>query len=445
MNNPTPRTIALFPWGDWIEDFLDSIQLSLQEFCDEMSGGWLFGYIEALKLEGIQTVIVCVSAQVDVVTYQIHKPTGAKIYVFPAPRLHRWVRQKMVNPYGWNVQETFGPHSVFQRPLLSILRDMAAYLATPMGAIAQILRQENCTAILCQEYEYARFDICILLGKRLGLPVFATFQGGNFQLSRIEGLLRPHTLRASAGLIVPSQVEIERLQQTYGLPSSAIAQIFNPLDQKLWQGDRAENPATIRHQTRTALQLPQDAKVVVYHGRMELYRKGLDVLLDAWAQLCHTYAEENWWLLLVGTGSDAKVIGDRIAQLPKPTVRWINEYVLDRDLMRRYLMAADLYTLPSRHEGFPVAPLEAMACGLPVVATDAPGVADILLENGASMGGIVVPREQPEALGEAIAHLLRNEETRLELKQKALHRIETHFSLKTVGKRLGELILSQEQ
>jgi starch synthase len=40
----------MLPWGDVIEDFLDGIGLSLDEFCDDMTGGWLFGYVGALSV-----------------------------------------------------------------------------------------------------------------------------------------------------------------------------------------------------------------------------------------------------------------------------------------------------------------------------------------------------------------------------------------------------------
>ncbi|MDQ1387939.1 MAG: hypothetical protein QOF56_1393, partial [Acidobacteriaceae bacterium] len=45
--------IAILPWGDFIEDFLDAIGVSLEEFSSKMTGGWLFGYVEALRLQGI--------------------------------------------------------------------------------------------------------------------------------------------------------------------------------------------------------------------------------------------------------------------------------------------------------------------------------------------------------------------------------------------------------
>jgi hypothetical protein len=44
------RSVVILPWGNDIEDFLDPIGLSLEQFCGEMTGGWLFGFSEALKL-----------------------------------------------------------------------------------------------------------------------------------------------------------------------------------------------------------------------------------------------------------------------------------------------------------------------------------------------------------------------------------------------------------
>ena len=51
-------TVALVPWGDVWEDFLDKVGVSLDEFCTEMTGGWLFGYVDALDRVGIRTVLV---------------------------------------------------------------------------------------------------------------------------------------------------------------------------------------------------------------------------------------------------------------------------------------------------------------------------------------------------------------------------------------------------
>jgi glycosyltransferase involved in cell wall biosynthesis len=84
-------------------------------------------------------------------------------------------------------------------------------------------------------------------------------------------------------------------------------------------------------------------------------------------------------------------------------------------------------------EGFPVAVVEAMACGLPVVATDISGVRDAL---GDEPTGLVVPREDVQALAAAIGRLLDDELLRRLLGERARQRAESEFSLQTVGSRL---------
>jgi starch synthase len=189
---------------------------------------------------------------------------------------------------------------------LAILKDIAPYLATPLTGLARELRRENCQAILCQEYEYPRFDACVLLGQLMRLPVFGTFQGGNWQMSRLEKPLRPMTLWAGAGSIVATQTEVERVRNKYGLPAAKLARIFNPLDLAMWE-------PIDRNEARAALGIPEGARVVVYHGRIELQPKGLDVLVDAWLQVCSDRPRRDLRLLLVGMGSDADELRRLIA------------------------------------------------------------------------------------------------------------------------------------
>jgi len=89
----------------------------------------------------------------------------------------------------------------------------APYCATPLPSLYRQIKKYNCTAILCQDYEHARFDTYILLGKLLKLPVFATFQGGNWQMSYGEKWIRPFTIKACKGLRVASGVEAARLKE----------------------------------------------------------------------------------------------------------------------------------------------------------------------------------------------------------------------------------------
>ncbi|BAU13814.1 putative glycosyl transferase [Leptolyngbya sp. NIES-3755] len=422
-------SLALFPWGDLIEDFLDSIDLTFEQFCTEMSGGWMFGYVESLKRVGVRSTLFCISNRVTSVERHLHQPTGATICVLPAPKLHTIPRRFMQNPYGWTVEDTFGKLDRFRRPVFHLLKDIAPYLATPLWSVATELKRENCRAILCQEYEYARFDACVLLGQWLNLPVYATFQGGDFQLSRLERFVRPATIQRCAGLIIATQTEIQRIQSRYEVPAAKVAQIFNPIDLENWQlYDRIDS--------RQRFGIPLDAEVVVCHGRIDIHRKGLDILLKAWQQVCTERSHRELRLLLVGTGRDA----DRFAQLieSQQNILWVNQYVRDRALIQQYLSASDLYVLASRHEGFPVAPIEAMASGLPIVATRAPGVADIL--GDPAKAGLIVPCDDPVALATAIGRLLDDQSLRQQFSQQARQRVEHCFSLTAIAQQLDRLM-----
>lgn len=442
VNTQPEPTIALLPYGDLIEDFLDSLGVSFEAFCKEFTGSWMFGYIDALRLYGVRTVLFCFSANVAEPSRFTHVPTGTTICVLPAPKIYRayrTVRRQVLNASGVSENEKFSDvYATDSRrtnlvvTLKDAIKNLGSYLSTPLGLLAQELRREGCNAILCQEYEFARFDACVLLGKLMRLPVFATFQGGDKQHSFLEYPLRPRAMRACAGLIIPTQTESQRVSASYKVSSAKIARIFNPLNIASWG-------AIDRDQARTALGIPLDASVVVWHGRVEIERKGLDVLLEAWNQICSSRPGRDLRLVLVGTGSDANKLEGRLKSMQLPGVMWVNEFVRDRNQIQQYLSAANVYTLPSRHEGFPVAPVEAMACSLPVVAADAPGVPDIL-EKGEAHGGIRVPRGDATALALALGRVLDDEAWGRELGKRARSRAENYFSPEAIGKQLHNFL-----
>jgi len=437
-------TIALFHCIDLIDDFLDSIQISFETFCEEFIGSWMFGYINALKLAGVRTVLFCISAQVSEPTRFTHLPTGTTICVLPTTRVYRAyrsLRRTSLSMYGGEGAETFRgiqDSNTLRHYLLTPLKDIAksigTYLSTPLPLLIQELRREGCQAILCQEYEYARFDASVLLGRLINLPVFATFQGGDKTKSWLEVPWRWLAFHGCKGVIISTQSEVQRVCDRYSIPPTKIAKIYDPMDTQTWRPiDRAE--------ARVALDIPGDAKVVVCHGRIDFYRKGFDILLEAWAQLCRDRPHQDMRLLLVGTGPDSDKLRQHIAAMQLRGIMWRDEFIHDRYLIRQYLSAANVYTLASRQEGFPIAPIEAMACGLPVVAADAPGGPDIF-EGGEDAGGVVVPRGEPNALATAIGKVLDNQTLEIKLGETARKRVEQYFSPEGVGIQLRDFLLT---
>jgi len=431
-----PMTVALVDWSELLEDYLDNIGVTFESFRDEMTGGWMFGYIEALRRVGVRVVLFCVSARVTETMRFTHGPTGADLCVLPASRAYRALRRRVLNPYAPTLEEAVGiVEGRARRTWWSMARELMPYLSTPIVTLARELRRQRCDALLVQDYEHARFDVCLLLGRLTRRRVYATFQGGDVSHRRLERALRRLTLQSADGLFVGAGGETARLHERYALPSEKIAHVFNPLDLYEWQpGDRATS--------RRELGLPHDARVVLWHGRVDFRRKGLDVLLDAWERIYSERPDADLRLMLVGAGNEAAEL--RACIEGKRGVVWVDEYVRDRARLQTYLHAADIYAFPSRHEGFAVAPLEAMASGLPVVAADAPGISD-LLENGEASGGIVVSRGDVTAFATALARLIDDEDLCRVLGARARARVEESFGLEAVGARLKEFLTKERR
>ena len=392
-------TIAIIPWGDVIEEWLEPIGLTANDFVERMTGGWLLGYVAALQQVGWRPIIVFPSVRGKPARL-VHAGTGAPVWMVPGRRVYRG---RSASAYS-----------------------LRRWLATPLSAFRQVFKREGYRVLMIQEYEYTRFDALVRLAAWLGIRAYASFQGGDRTLSRLEGLVRARSLEMCSGLLIASSEERLRVERLYAGRHPPIANIPNPLDSNEWQGiDRRE--------ARRLLDIPQETFIAINHGRIDIHRKGLDVLLNAWA------ASGGDELIVIGSGSDREAFATLIARQGRGNVRWLANFTNDRPLIRRWLSAADVYVTASRIEGMPVAALEAMACGLPVIATDAQGLPDIL-EGGETSGGLILPRDDAPALTAAIERLRADPELRGRLGRAARRRIERTFSISVVGAALGEFL-----
>ncbi|HEY0524038.1 MAG TPA: glycosyltransferase family 4 protein [Stellaceae bacterium] len=146
-------------------------------------------------------------------------------------------------------------------------------------------------------------------------------------------------------------------------------------------------------------------------------RKGHLVLLDALAQL----ADLDWRLVCIGgvdrDSATAEAVRARIAEdgTLRGRVTLAGEWQPDR--LGEAYAAADLFVLPSFHEGFGMAYAEAMAYGLPVVATDAGAIPQTVPRDTA---GLLVPPGDPAALAAALRRAISDPALRLRLRSGAL-------------------------
>lgn len=179
-----------------------------------------------------------------------------------------------------------------------------------------------------------------------------------------------------------------------------------------------------------ALRLPPGAPLAVYTGRLD-EAKGLGDLLGAWQAIAATWPQARLWLAGEGPYHTALEQEIRAREL---TGQVVLAGVFDS--VDELLAAADLFVLPSWEEGMSVALLEAMAAGLPVVATDIPGNRD-LVTGGRT--GLLVPARDPARLADAIARLLTEPALGAALGAAARGRAASRFSVARMAERHLEL------
>lgn len=237
----------------------------------------------------------------------------------------------------------------------------------------------------------AAVDVC----RKRGLPVVITAHAGDVYREFAYRRAREHALVAARGatriIAVASHLAV-RLEGFPGVAGKVVV-IPNGVDE-----DRF-TPVS-REQARRRLGWPLDRRVVLYAGQLQV-GKGIPELLVAFDRLRTT--RRSWPLLLVIAG-----IGPLRAELQArvrrdPSGPWLLLDWQEHGRLADLLNAADLFVLPSHAEGNPVTVLESLACGTPVVGTDIPALAEVIVEG---RDGFLVPPRDPARLSEAMDRLL---------------------------------------
>ncbi|MER7518509.1 glycosyltransferase [Streptomyces sp. NPDC126499] len=166
--------------------------------------------------------------------------------------------------------------------------------------------------------------------------------------------------------------------------------------------------------------------LVVCVGRL-CRQKGQDVLLAAWPAVVARVPGAR--LVLVGDGPEA----ERLRAAAPASVRFTGAVADPAPWYR----AADVVVLPSRWEGMALAPLEAMACGRPVVVADVDGARESLPPGHEEP--CLVPPEDPTALAAALGRLLGGPDLRHSLGRQAREHVLSRFDVRRTGAAVAEL------
>jgi glycosyltransferase involved in cell wall biosynthesis len=179
------------------------------------------------------------------------------------------------------------------------------------------------------------------------------------------------------------------------------------------------------------------AEKLLYTGRLSI-EKGLSVLFESLKLLRE--AGRDYELTLVGDGVDR----ERLEALARELA--IDRHLVfagyrNQDEVGEYLRGSDIFILPSFAEGVPVSLMEAMASGVPVVATNVGGVAE-LVESERT--GLLVPPADSAALAQAIARYQDDHELRQRVASQGRERVIQQFNVEIEGQKLLELFSMRE-
>jgi L-malate glycosyltransferase len=217
--------------------------------------------------------------------------------------------------------------------------------------------------------------------------------------------------RMADGFIAVSNDVGAAVARAYRPPRSRLFTIPNGVDVERFRG-HAEREAA-----RAGLNLTPQARVIVVVAKL-FAQKGHSVLLEA---LASTPLRPDDAVLFVGDGPERERLEHVAKQRDLAAVRFLG----NRPDVTRVLAASDLFVLPSLWEGLPMALLEGMATGLPVIATDVAGSRQVVVPGESGM--LVAPGD-PRALASAVTHLLEDDVERERLGRGALERVQAEFS-----------------
>jgi glycosyltransferase involved in cell wall biosynthesis len=164
--------------------------------------------------------------------------------------------------------------------------------------------------------------------------------------------------------------------------------------------------------------------------------KGIDVVLNVARVLCPRVSALRFIVIGRPRVGEEELAAKLFQAAENPELQGRVRFLGRRADIPELLASMDMFLLPSREEPFGIVVLEAMASGLPVVASRVGGIPEIIPSDEM---GLLVPTDAPSAVADALTELMRDRERRVSIGANARKRLIGHFDLQTYGKRLHDL------
>ncbi len=230
-------------------------------------------------------------------------------------------------------------------------------------------------------------------------------------------------------VICVSHATRAQLVREYGYPENKAVVIHNGVDfTRFFPARHGHRPV------RQSLALESAETVLVFVGRLSP-EKGIEVFLQALSKL----ARENpsWKCIVVGDGPLKEDFSRGLTAMDLASQVFLVGFHAD---VAPYLQAGDIFVLPSLEEALPLSLLEAMACGLPCVVTDAGGISEVVTHMA---DGLIVRRGSEDELARALSYLLANPQERQRMAAEALRKVRQRFDLNESMARRKEVLLEE--
>lgn len=305
-------------------------------------------------------------------------------------------------------------------------------LSVPLGLREAL--SETFDALLLQE-DYPSF--CLAAGavaRRERIPYLASFERYGYftgalpaAVSRIQDMTVNRTLRNHATALTFHSRASAAFLRSIGASTEHMYYTPTPTDCGHFRPGPAPPDAR-----------PDSASRIVCIARL-VPAKGLAVLLRAVQRLTRADVPP-FQVHIRGRGPLAGSLRQQIRDLKLD--RWVelSEEPLSLPMLPDFYRAADIYVQPSRYEPYGLAGREAMASGLPLVATRVGGLTDAV-EDGVT--GLLAPPDDAERLAGALSSLLRDPDLRRRMGHEGRRKAETEFDLDVVADRHQRILLGQ--
>lgn len=251
-------------------------------------------------------------------------------------------------------------------------------------------------------------------------------------LFKTRSLWERRIAQESTSILTTSPVERADIQRLFGIDKSKITCIPIGVDLKLFK-PRSHNSL------RQKLGLPQDKSVILYVGRLEL-RKGIATLIRALEKI----ADAELFIVGGGAGKAAQKLDaierNRLQEIADKLGLASRVHFLgakSQSKVALYYAAADVCAVPSYYEPFGIVPIEAMACGTPVVASKTGGMRFTVIED--VTGHLAKPKDHDDLAAKLNTVLERGKEA---YSQAARRYIQQYFSWPAIAKDTAEYLSS---